>query len=348
MAKTRIAIDASCDGGPAVVAEGVKRALAENSNLEIILVAGKDKLVEVPFLDIPSNLPIIETERTYNYEIRKNKDISIYRALEMHEAGEVDAVIAPGDTIGSVQTATKVLGLMKHIESPAIATSLPFESVLVDVGANPNSGHKEMLQSAVMGYVLSKYHLKVQQPKIALATLGEEESKWGKTIILKARNLITKLCEKNKEYSLYHNIHPKKIYGTCHVEGNFLHKFKRTNETGVVVVTDGFTGNLLLKCAEGCFSLLLEEIKREFENQPKLRKIAAAYGLEDVRKNIKQKYDYRNYATAPLLGVNGKVMICHGSSTIETIANSFQVAKDYLNSNLNPHLEEELEKYRKL
>ena len=236
----RIVLEATgCDDGFQTSIGGAILARKKDPSLEIILVAGEDHVTT----NHPRNFPGIHIEyvpSTFSDKNRKRKDTSIYRAMEMHKSGEVDAVLAPGDTMGSVMAALDVLGLIKHVESPAICASYPLDTILVDAGANPDSSPKTLKQNAILGNIFSKYYFGIDQPKISLLSIGTEAHK---SLIVpriaKAERLIRKL---GGSYSFYQNKD-----GDCYIEANFMKQFLRSQTKGVVVVTDGFNGNSILK-----------------------------------------------------------------------------------------------------
>jgi glycerol-3-phosphate acyltransferase PlsX len=343
---TKIAIEATgSDNGIEVVLEGAKKYLEAHLGLEIILIAGEDKLMSNP--DIASRLVLsydgpegkkytldgipLETSK-YTYDSTQNGksriQSSIFKAMEKHKNKEVDAVIAPGDTRGAVFYACKVLELMSKVKDPAIPTHWPNNNVLIDSGANSESTPENLYQSAIMGHVFSKYYLGVESPLIGLLTNGKEGNK-GNRFIRESRRLIRYL--KNHGYNL---LFPE------YFEGNFF----EDSCPNKVVVTDGHTGNILLKGCEGAVKEIFKTLKEEVMNQPIYFKIPAKIGLKRPAERIK-KISYESYAAAPLLGVNGNVMICHGKSDAEAIANAIMITDKYLKCHVNDKLREEIEKY---
>jgi len=327
----RIAIEATgCDKGFSIALEGARGALQEDSGLEPVLVAGKDRLPEEY-----SNLKEIDgialelAEYTYNSKDSKDKQFksSIFRAAEMHKNGEVVAFIDSGDTRGTIVSAGRILGLMNHVLAPAIPSHWPRNNVLIDSGANPESTPENLMQSAIMGHVYSKYLLGVDKPLIGIISNGKERNK-GNRFIRESRRLIE---DRLGEYNL------SEFYfeGDCVTELN----------GGQVRVTDGHSGNEILKTAEGClvtsFTVLFEKIK----NQGFLRRCAAKYALGKPLKEMRRELNYENYAVGPLLGVNGNVMVSHGKSSPEAIASAIKITKAYLGKNINERLGEEIEKY---
>ena len=329
---TKIAIEATgCDKGFNEVLEGAKKASEKDSDLELILVAGKDKLPKEyhGIKKITDKIILEQTDYTYNSEDPKNNQLrsSIYRAMELHKNSEVEAVIAPGDTRGSVVAAERILGLMKNVLAPAIPTLWPRNNVLIDSGANPESTPENVLQSAIMGHVYSKYFIKVESPLIGLVTNGRERSK-GNRFVKKCRRLIE---DRLKKYNL----------SELYFEGDCVSEL----DCGQVRLVDGHTGNIKLKTAEGClttsFTILFDKIK----DQSPPKKLAAKYALKGPIMEMKKELNYESYAAGPLLGILGNVMICHAKSEAEAIVTSIEVTKNYLKRGINQRLEEEIMKY---
>ncbi len=324
---TRIAIEATgCDNGFRVVLEGAREALKRDSDLELILVAGKDKLQERP-----RDVEVVETEHTYNPE-RENrqKNSSIYRAIKMHRDGEVNAVIAPGDTVGAVLYSVGLLKRIRGILRPTIPAILPYKNSLLDVGASYESEPEHLFQFAIIGRIYSQECLGVQEPLIGLMNVGAEQHK-GPESVKEARKLITKL--EKKGYNIADHYFEPNSFGAEYLSA------------GRVGLADGFLGNLILKSFETALATQYQILKKNIKDQDALRKVFAWYGIHKPVKKLKKDFDYREYATCPLLGVKGSVMICHGRSDAEAIANAIRATKNYLKCNINSRVEEEIAKY---
>lgn len=325
---TRIAIEATgCDEGFVTVLEGSKKALEKNKNLELILVAGKDKLDKLPEeYDIPKEISLELTENTYNPENESiQKDTSIQRAVEMHKSGDAEAVIAPGDTKSAFVYSMKLLRKIPGVERSAIAVCFIFDNVLIDAGANVDCRPEFFPQFAVMGYALSKNYLKVEEPLIGLLANGKEKSK-GNELIKASRHLVEKLRDKGYKIS----------------ESYFEPNLIKDRSGGKIFVTDGFNGNSVLKTGEVFSELGPELLKEEIDKEPWYKRALTYSLLRKPYERLKQKIDYRSYAVAPLLGLNGNVMISHGRSDAEAIKNAILATEKYLRCNINEKLEEEI------
>jgi len=325
----KIAIEATgADHKFGVVLAGAKAALEKNPDLNLVLVAGKDKLPEYFCLN---GIRLETTEFTYDSNAKgKQSKSSIYHAMELHKEGSVDAVICPGDTRGAVSSAHRILKYLPHVLGPAIPTPLPVNNVLIDSGANYEAEPENLYQSAIMGMVYARDSVRVENPLIGIITNGTEKNK-GRRDIKRAKRLIDKLSGYGYEVS------------EDFFEGDF---FEDLN-AGVVGVTDGHTGNILLKGIEAASRAVKNALKTEIKNQSLPLRLMAYVGLYLPDKKLKGKFDYKKHSTAPLLGVNGNVMICHGKSDAEAIANAISITEKYLRCNINESLKIELEKYGK-
>jgi len=322
----KIAIEATGgDRGFPVKLEGARDALEENSNLEIILVAGKDK-----FPNIPVDISLEITKNTYSSK-EDFKTSSIYKSIEMHKVGDVDAVIAPGDTIATILASLKILGRLTKNSVPAIPTHWPFNNVLIDSGAKVDCNPKDLLQFAIMGKVFSENYLKVEKPLIGLLANGRESSK-GDALVKASRPLIEKL--KNLDYNISNEYFEGEIVGD-------LNK-------GWVAVTHGHYGNIILKTAETAFMASLEILYDKIKKQSYQKMVAAKYGIANPLKELRKEFDWRTFSTNPLLGFNGNIMIAHGKSDAKAIKNAILITEKYFKANINEKLKEEIRIYGKI
>jgi len=329
---TRIAIEATgCDEGFNTVLEGAKKALERNKNLELILVAGNDKLPEN--YSVSKNIYLEFTDRTFEFKDKSTwRRSSILKAITMHKAKKVEAVIAPGDTTGAVIFSSKILKRIPGVLKPVIPANFPYKNVLIDVGANPECDPEHLFQFAIMGKVYSQTYLGVEAPLVGVVNVGEEDYK-GPDFAKETMELIKKL----KEHG--YNISEKFFEGTSFED----------LDGGLVVVTNAYTGNFGLKIAEIALKLPYKVLIKKIREQNFLRRQVSYFGLFVARatmnkpiREIIKSFDYKKYATCPLLGVNGNVMICHGRSDAEAIKNAILTTENYLKCNINSKLEEEL------
>lgn len=310
----KIALDAvGGDHGPAPCIEGALQA-AKELDVEVILVGDETVLKrECDRLGcLDSRLSIRHASQVVGMHespaamARKKRDSSIWIATELVKSGEADALVSPGNTGASMVASFFVLGLTKGVERPAIATSLPTvtgEAIMLDVGANVDCSAKDLEQFALMGNEYGKHLFGKSNPRIGLLSIGEEDSK-GNEVTKEAFKLL-----KTGPLNFVGNVEGRDVY----------------SGTADVVVCDGFIGNVALKISEGVAEmikkLLLTEISGSFLGRLAYPLIAGPL------LNLKRKIDYAEFGGAPLLGVNGITMICHGRSSAKAIKNAIRRAK---------------------
>ncbi len=310
----KIALDAvGGDHGPAPCIEGALQAI-QAYDVEVILVGDQAILAQQckrlgcrdPRLSIRHASQVVEMHESPAAVARKKRDSSIWIATELVKSGEAQAVVSPGNTGASMVASFFVLGLTKGVERPAIATSLPTltgEAIMLDVGANVDCSAQHLEQFALMGHEYGKHLFKKPNPRIGLLSIGEEDSKG---------NEVTKEAFKRLKASALNfvgNIEGREVY----------------SGSADVVVCDGFIGNVALKISEGVAEtikkLLIKEISASFFGRLAYPLIAAPL------TNLKRKIDYAEFGGAPLLGVNGVTIICHGRSSAKAIKNAIRRAK---------------------
>ncbi|MBX7157416.1 MAG: phosphate acyltransferase PlsX [Verrucomicrobiae bacterium] len=249
--------------------------------------------------------------------VRRKKDSSISRAVELVAKGQADAVVSAGHTGAAVAATTIKLRTLPGVERPGIATVMPTETnlfVLIDAGANIDAKPIHLGQYAIMGSLYSKHVLGFSNPSVGLMSIGTEDIKGN---------------ELTKETFKLLNSLPINFRGN--IEGHDL--FENPVE---VVVTDGFVGNVVLKTCESIASAMLHWLKHELMKSP-IRKFGALMA-QNAFKTIKKKTNYEEFGGSPLLGVNGICIIAHGSSTPRAIENAIRVATESIQHNLNPHI----------
>ena len=257
--------------------------------------------------------------------VRKKKDASIVVATRLVKEGTCQAVVSAGSTGAAVAAALFGLGRLPGIERPAIATPIPNltgTTVVLDSGANVDSKPIHMVHSAIMGSIYAEYVLGVKSPRVGLLSIGEEPTK-GNEQTLATYPLLKKLTSIN-------------FIGN--VEGRDIPK-----GTVDVVVCDGFVGNVVLKFGEGLASAIMHLIKDAIHQAGWLAKVASLLVLPALRA-LKKKLDSAEYGGAPLLGVNGGFIICHGSSQAKAIKNAVRVAKEFSEEKVLEHIRESIQR----
>ena len=255
--------------------------------------------------------------------VRRKKDASVVVATRLVKEKKCDVVIAAGHTGAAAAAALFGLGRITGIERAVIATALPNvngKTVLQDSGANVDSKPKHLVQAAIMGSIYAEYVLGMVRPKVGLLNIGEEPSK-GNEQALATFPLLSEL---------------KTVNFIGNVEGRDI-----TAGTVDVVVCDGFVGNIVLKTAEGLAKSVMHLVKEAIEQGGFMAKVGGLLILPALRK-LKKKLDYAEYGGAPLLGVDGGFMICHGSSKAKAIQSAVRAAKEFSEQRVVEHIRENL------
>lgn len=336
----KIAVDAmGGDYAPEEVVLGAIEAVKSYS-LDVVLVGDTNKIKAVlnrygakdnSHLSIVHASQVIDMGEHPAQAIRKKKDASIVVATQLVKDGACDAVVAPGSTGAAVTAALLGLGRIKGIERPCIATPIPSKkgiTVLLDSGANANSKPKHLVEGAIMGSHYAKYILGVDKPTVGLLNIGEEASKGNELA-----QATYPLLEKLKTISFYGN-----------VEGRDIPK-----GTVDVVVCDGFVGNVILKFGEGMAMFIIRLVKDTIKSSGFIAKLGAL-AVYPALRTLKKRLDFTEYGGAPLLGVDGSFIICHGSSKAKAIKNAIRVAGELAQQDVVGHIrksieEEEVEQY---
>ena len=327
----RIVVDVmGGDHGCGVVIEGVKLALQATPSLaELYLVGNQEEIRAAlalsqwhdPRLKIVHASEVLTMQDDPVLGLRKKKDCSIARAVQLVKEGHAEAVISPGNTGGILTAAKLKLGTLPGVKRPGIATVIPApenEFVLLDSGANIECKPIHLLHYAVMGSVYSREILGYKRPRVGLLSIGTEDVK-GNELTLEA----FKLC-KQVDLNFIGN-----------VEGYDL--FKNRVD---VVICDGFVGNIALKTMEGMAKGLLGWLKTELNKNLK-RKVGALLARNAFRA-IASRMDADNCGGAPLLGLNASVMKAHGSSRERAIMNAIRVTTETIQHHINEVISREI------
>ena len=310
------------DHGCGVAISGVKAALAADSSIAAMLLVGReadirdalaqnhleDKRVEI----VPAS-EILTMEDKPVEGIRKKKDSSMVRAIELVRHGKADAVISPGNT-GALVAGSMKLGRLEGVDRPAIACRMPSRTqdfILLDAGANAVCEPRHLAQFAVMGSLYAKEILGLKNPRVGVLSNGAEESK-GNDLTREAARLCGLLD----------------LNFTGYVEG-----FDLFNDGVDVAVCDGFVGNIVLKTAESLSLNIMRLLKQELSATP-IRRLGAGLARGGFRA-LKRRMDPEVYGGAVLMGLNGVVIKAHGSSRERAIASAVRVATQEIQHDLN-------------
>jgi glycerol-3-phosphate acyltransferase PlsX len=310
----RIVVDAmGGDHAPAVVVDGAVQA-ARDLGLEIILV-GRQEAVEAELAQYDTaGLPltvrhasqVIEMDEHPAAAVKAKKDSSMVVGMEMVRHHEADAFFTAGNSGGALAAALFRLGRIRGIKRPALSTIFPSQTpqgycFLLDIGANADCKPEYLVQFALMGSVYAERVLGVTNPRVAIVSNGEEEGK-GNQLVKDTLPLL-----KASGVNFVGNAEGKDI-----VRG-----------IADVIVTDGFTGNVVIKLAEGVSRFLLDTLKEEITSRSvsKVGALLAKPAFDGVRHRL----DYREYGGAPLLGIDGVVLVGHGRSDAMAISNAIRM-----------------------
>lgn len=322
----RIAVDCmGGDKGPAEVVSAVRLALRELGPADKVVLFGRETELR-PLLDKAGLAGNARIELRHTGEVigmddnpmqalKSKKDSSMLRALDALKAGEVDAIVSCGNTKVLVGAGTLKLRAIEGAERPALATIWPRRRghfIMLDAGANPEATPRQLVHNAVLGSLYAKASLGVTHPRIGLLTVGTEEGKGGDRI--------------NKTHTLLKALGDSINY-VGPVEGYDLFE-----DAVDVVVTDGFTGNVVLKTSEGIFHMVQDMIKERVKKNPFY--LLAGLALVPMLKALKNHLKPDSYGGAPLLGLSGLVMKSHGSASAAGIASAIRLGRQALEADL--------------
>jgi len=312
----RIAIDAM--GGDLAPEEAVKGALAaaaEWPDTSFVLVGDEERVRPLLNGQAPPNVELRHASETIEGDdepvraVRRKKDASMVVAARMVKEGEADAMLSAGNTGALMAAGLLVVGRIPGVDRPALAQTIPSTDdvgvLALDLGANVDARPEHLHMYAVMGSLYRRLVHGMERPRVGLLNVGTEEGK-GNELAKEAFGLLS--AEPGIQF-------------TGNVEARDV--LQRRCD---VLVCDGFSGNIMLKSFEGAAALIMGEMKQAFASNI-LTKLAAAVMLPGLR-GIRRKMDYKEYGGAPLLGLGGVVVKCHGSSDARAFRNGIRQARD--------------------
>lgn len=330
----KVALDAmGGDHAPGVNIEGAIDALRNYPKLRHLFLVGDQASLEaecakqgldpggerVSIVHAPEVIGMAEPGAK---SVRRKKFSSINVAMDLVKDGRADAFVSAGNTGAAVAAATLKLRTLSGVERAGIATAIPNEYGLchiLDSGANPEAKPEHLVAYALMGTAFARNVLGVEDPKVGLMSNGEEDEK-GTAFTKETFKLLKQTPG---------------IHFVGNVEGRDLF------ETDLdVILCDGFVGNVMLKTAEATAKAVSKWLKAEIKGNP-LRYCGAVLA-QGAFKALKKKYNYENYGGSPLLGVNGVVIIAHGSSSALAVRNAIRVGMETAGSRVNFHIEDAL------
>jgi glycerol-3-phosphate acyltransferase PlsX len=326
----RIALDAmGGDHAPEQIVAGAVEAIERLAADDELLLVGPEDIVHKQLASLNARSDrisivhapdVIGMDETPVESLRNKPRSSIGVLAKLAKHGRTDAVISAGNTGACVAAFQMRMRNLQGVNRPGIAVVFPTFAgpvTLCDVGANIACKPINLYQYAVMARLYSKHLLGIENPRVGLMSIGAEDAK-GNEIVKKTRTLM----RSDGKLNFIGNIEGRDIFnGACDV-----------------AVCDGFVGNVVLKLTEGLVDGLFKAIKQELmAEEPRL-----ALEFKPVITRIYAKHDYNEYGGAPLLGVNGTALICHGSSEARTIRNAILTAKNYHTNKINDKIVEYL------
>lgn len=330
----KIALDAmGHDQGPAKLVEGAVLALSEFPEITRLYLTGDTPRLETELrragcndgrIELVHCTQVVEMSDHAVDAVRRKKDSSISRAVDLVRKGDAEAVVSAGHTGACVAATTIKLRTLPGVERPGIAATLPTEKklfVLIDAGANTDPTPLQMVHNAIMGTVYAKYVLGAADPSVGIMSIGTEEEK-GTDFTRQSFELI-------KESGLNFR---------GNIEGHDL--FENPVD---VVVADGFTGNVVLKTSEAIAHAIFGWLKHEICKSP-VRKIGALLA-KGAFMSIRKRTNADEYGGMPLLGINGVCIIGHGGSSPVAVKNAIRQAIHSISQKVNPQIVEHIQRY---
>jgi phosphate acyltransferase len=326
----KIAVDSmGSDNSPFSEVEGAVQAV-KAFDVHVILV-GKESVLApllkesggdgLSSIEIRNATQVIAMDEPPTAALRRKKDSSIRVAAELVRDKTASGLVSAGNTGTVIAISKMVFSTVPEVDKPALAAILPTltdHAVLLDVDANVACKPHHLVQFAVMGHLFSKKIVGIASPRVGLMSVGEEESK-GNELTKEVHKVL-----KQVNLNFIGNVEGRDIY----------------NGRADVIVCDGFTGNVALKTSEGLIEAVLKLLKEELSRNLKA-KLGALLSQQSF-KRLKRRLDYSEYGGAPLLGLRGASIICHGRSSSNAIKNAIRVAKEYAENQVNDKIEVEL------
>jgi glycerol-3-phosphate acyltransferase PlsX len=331
----RIAVDAmGTDAAPRVELEGVLAAVREGRGVQVTLVGDEARLraglaalgadEKKDPIAVRHAPDVITMHDPPSMAVKQKKQSSMRVCFDLVKAGEADAVVSAGNSGAMMACGLFVLGRLPGVERPAIVTTFPTnagECALLDMGANIDPKPAVLAQFAVLGSVYARLLHGKARPKVGLLSNGSEDHK-GTPLTRDAHQILTRVDPADGADFSY----------VGYVEGRDIFRGEVD-----VVVTDGFTGNVVLKSVEGAAEVILDMVREEVTRSGFLSKLGAALMTGALRR-LRKRTDYAEHGGAPLLGVDGVALICHGGSNSMAMKNAVFVADRFAQMGLRKEL----------
>ncbi len=327
--RVRIALDAmGGDHAPHEIVKGAVLAAIEYP-VEVILV-GQEEVVrkELAAADsIPRNIEVVDAREVVEMEdtalapLRRKRNSSVRVCANLVAEGRADAFVSAGNTGASWTSARMVMGMIEGVSRPALATILPNikdHTLLLDVGANVDAKPNHLREFAVMGHFYAQMIFGIEAPRVGLLSIGEEEGK-GNELTKETFRVL-----KETGLNFIGNAEGRDIY----------------NGNADVVVCDGFIGNVVLKASEALGEMVSKTLRAEMTKSLP-RKIGGLLS-KNAFEGLKRRMDYSEYGGAPLLGVKGGCIVCHGRSNAKAIKNAIRVARGFALNRIDEKIQEKI------
>lgn len=330
-----IALDAmGGDYAPAAMVEGAIKAKEDLGEDYAIVLVGDKQLIEkelkkltdktdlISIINAPQHIEMHESPAR---AIKNKKDSSIVIGVKLQRDKKADAFVSAGNTGAVLASSLLYLGRIPGVHRPTIGSYLPTEGkgcIILDVGANIVCKPINLVQFAIMGSIYASHIFDFKNPRVGLLNIGEESSK-GNDLYVETFKLMQKLVPNF----------------AGNIEGRDILRGKVD-----VVICDGFVGNVVLKFAEGIYSMIHRKIAENLQKKPFSK--LGFYLFRSAIKPLRKSLDYQEYGGVPLLGVRGVSIICHGSSTSYAIKNAIKVAAKMVNEGINDLIKENIQKVK--
>lgn len=319
----RIAIDAmGGDHAPDEILAGALEAIPQLDKDDEVVLVGPQELIESKLADLKykkGRISVVDAPDIVAMDegpidsLRKKPKSSIAVMAKLAKRGQADAVISAGNTGACVAAFQMRMRNLPGVNRPGIGVVFPMSAgpvTICDVGANVACKPINLYQYGLMSTVYSRHILGIASPRVGMMSIGQEDAK-GNEVVKRTRELL----RSDSRLNFIGNIEGRDIFrGVCDV-----------------VVCEGFVGNVILKLTEGAVDSLFRAIKQELMKE----KIRLALKFKPIMMRVYEKHDYNEYGGAPLLGINGTALICHGSSKSRTIRNAIFAAKKYHTQKIN-------------
>lgn len=323
----RVALDAmGGDQAPTEIVIGALQGAAQSSDVEVLLVGDERRIgesVESYGQEAPANVRTIHAAETIEMgespvsSVKQKRDSSIVKCVSMVADGEADAVVSAGNTGAFVAAAQMLLRRLKGVKRPGIAATFPSLSgvcTVIDVGANIKCKPEHLYQYGVMASIFARDVIGRHDPKVGLLNIGEEDAK-GNELVKRTRELLS-----DSQLTFVGNVEGRDIFrGECDV-----------------IVCEGFVGNVVLKVSEALAENMMAMLKAGAEKDAwaTLGMALCKPALDELHNRI----DYSEYGGAPLLGIDGICIICHGRSDRRAIANAIREAAGFSQHEVNQQI----------